>query len=266
MQQHAKQCVYTTGSFQRTERGWTNAVTLPDNTKEPARATSLRTLRRPSQSGAHRDSHKAKTSPEDAERPAAPRAGPRPRLAARSQARRARAADTPGAGRSAKAGPRAESAHENAQGLARKTSLQSLQRSSRDGEGGPKPIKTRKGPQGDDSPCGPSARAAHSARPRARDRAQKEKRPPRARRPALPQPCAAVLSAKAGLTAGFGMGPGDPRLCGRARGGRSPAALLYSSLPGTPSPGRPWRPHGGHGSKNTHRARCFIEDAKSSGY
>ena len=35
-----------------------------------------------------------------------------------------------------------------------------------------------------------------------------EKRPPRARRPALPQPCAAVLSAKAGLTAGFGMGPG----------------------------------------------------------
>ena len=79
--------------------------------------------------------------------------------------------------------------------------------------------------------------------------AQKEKRPPRARRPALPQPCAAVLSAKAGLTAGFGMGPGDPRLCGRARGGRSPAALLYSSLPGTPSPGRPWRPHGGHGRR-----------------
>ena len=77
--------------------------------------------------------------------------------------------------------------------------------------------------------------------------AQKEKRPPRARRPALPQPSAAVLSAKAGLTAGFGMGPGDPRLCGRARGGLSPAALLYSSLPGTPSPGRPWRPHGGHG-------------------
>gem|GEM_PF-5976267 len=53
-----------------------------------------------------------------------------------------------------------------------------------------------------------------------------EKRPPRARRPALPQPGAAVLSAKAGLTAGFGMGPGDPRLCGRARGGRSPAASL----------------------------------------
>lgn len=66
-----------------------------------------------------------------------------------------------------------------------------------------------------------------------------EKRPPRARRPALPQPRAAVLSAKAGLTAGFGMGPGDPRLCGRARGGRSPAAQMYSSLPGTPLRGDP---------------------------
>ena len=66
-----------------------------------------------------------------------------------------------------------------------------------------------------------------------------EKRPPRARRPALPQPSAAVLSAKAGLTAGFGMGPGDPRLCGRARGGRSPAAQMYSSLPGTPVRGDP---------------------------
>ena len=85
--------------------------------------------------------------------------------------------------------------------------------------------KTRKGPQGD-SPRGPLS--AHI-----------EKRPPRARRPALPQPRAAVLSAKAGLTAGFGMGPGDPRLCGRARGGRSPAAQMYSSLPGTPLRGDP---------------------------
>ena len=76
-----------------------------------------------------------------------------------------------------------------------------------------------------------------------------EKRPPRARRPALPQPCAAVLSAKAGLTAGFGMGPGDPRLCGRARGGRSPAA--HDMEPArNPSPGRPWRPHGGHGRRS----------------
>ena len=46
-----------------------------------------------------------------------------------------------------------------------------------------------------------------------------EKRPPRARRPALPQPRAAVLSAKAGLTAGFGMGPGrSPPLWSRSRG------------------------------------------------
>lgn len=92
-----------------------------------------------------------------------------------------------------------------------------------------------------------------------------EKRPPRARRPALPQPRAAVLSAKAGLTAGFGMGPGDPRLCGRARGGRSPAASLWS-LPGTPVRGDP----GGRMAGTDRRSRialgALIEDAKSSGY
>ena len=80
--------------------------------------------------------------------------------------------------------------------------------------------KTQKGPRGD--PVPPRALPASAAA-----RAHIEKRPPRARRPALPQPCAAVLSAKAGLTAGFGMGPGDPRLCGRARGGRSPAAHVF---------------------------------------
>ena len=104
------------------------------------------------------------------------------------------------------------------------------------------PTKAREARKGT-SPCGPLP--AHI-----------EKRPPRARRPALPQPCAAVLSAKAGLTAGFGMGPGDPRLCGRARGGRSPAALSYSSLPG-PLTGATlaaaWRAR----KKITHRARCF---------
>ena len=117
-------------------------------------------------------------------------------------------------------------------------------------------------------PCGPLS--AHAARlrtsPRARNRASIEKRPPRARRPALPQPCAAVLSAKAGLTAGFGMGPGDPRLCGRARGGRSPAAQMYSSLPGTPVRGDP----GGRMAGTDRRSRialgALIEDAKSSGY
>ena len=93
-----------------------------------------------------------------------------------------------------------------------------------------------KRPAGATSPCGPLP-------------APIEKRPPRARRPALPQPRAAVLSAKAGLTAGFGMGPGDPRLCGRARGGRSPAALCMEPAR-NPSPGRPWRPHGGHGRRS----------------
>ena len=103
------------------------------------------------------------------------------------------------------------------------------------------------------SPCGPFS--AHI-----------EKRPPRARRPALPQPCAAVLSAKAGLTAGFGMGPGDPRLCGRARGGRSPAAQMYSSLPGTPVRGDPGGRMAGTGEDHASRSVLFIEDAKSSGY
>ena len=128
--------------------------------------------------------------------------------------------------------------------------------------------ETQKGPQGAASPCGPLP--AHAARlrasPRARNRASIEKRPPRARRPALPQPSAAVLSAKAGLTAGFGMGPGDPRLCGRARGGRSPAAQMYSSLPGTPVRGDP----GGRMAGTDRRSRialgALIEDAKSSGY
>ena len=108
---------------------------------------------------------------------------------------------------------------------------------------------TQEGPAGDRIP--PRALPASAAA-----RARIEKRPPRARRPALPQPCAAVLSAKAGLTAGFGMGPGDPRLCGRARGGRSPAAQVFEPAR-NPSPGRPWRPHGGHGQKMAHRARCL---------
>ena len=82
-----------------------------------------------------------------------------------------------------------------------------------------RPINARRARGGTGSPRGP----CRPPRPPARI----EKRPPRARRPALPQPCAAVLSAKAGLTAGFGMGPGDPRLCGRARGGRSPAAHVF---------------------------------------
>ena len=68
------------------------------------------------------------------------------------------------------------------------------------------------------------------------------KRPPRARRPILPQPDAAVLSAMAGLTSGFGMGPGDPRLHGRARAGRSRAGL-YGPVRAAGSPAPPWRLH-----------------------
>ena len=117
---------------------------------------------------------------------------------------------------------------------------------------------------------GPAAQNAEEARrgnlPRGPLSAPIEKRPPRARRPALPQPCAAVLSAKAGLTAGFGMGPGDPRLCGRARGGRSPAAQMYSSLPGTPVRGDPGGRMAGTEEDHASRSVLLIEDAKSSGY
>ena len=99
---------------------------------------------------------------------------------------------------------------------------------------------------------------------RAEPRTQYEKRPPRARRPALPQPRAAVLSAKAGLTAGFGMGPGDPRLCGRARGGRSPAALMYGACQ-EPLSGATlaaaWRAR----QKIAHRARCSHRGCEELG-
>ena len=49
----------------------------------------------------------------------------------------------------------------------------------------------------------------------------------------------AVLSAMGGLTAGFGMGPGDPPLHGRAHAGRSRKSIRF--------PVRfraPWGPHG----------------------
>ena len=111
------------------------------------------------------------------------------------------------------------------------------------------------------SPAGPSRRMLRTRCP---GHAHIEKRPPRARRPALPQPGAAVLSAKAGLTAGFGMGPGDPRLCGRARGGRSPAAQMYSSLPGPLSGATlaaAWRAR----KKMAHRARCFNRGCEELG-
>ena len=116
---------------------------------------------------------------------------------------------------------------------------------------------TQKGPRGRRSPRGP----CRPPRPLARI----EKRPPRARRPALPQPGAAVLSAKAGLTAGFGMGPGDPRLCGRARGGRSPAA--HDMEPArNPLRGDPGGRMAGTGEDGASRSVLSIEDAKSSGY
>ena len=129
----------------------------------------------------------------------------------------------------------------------------------------PRPLQDAEGPAGAIPPrAPPGARGARGARG---TRMHIEKRPPRARRPALPQPRAAVLSAKAGLTAGFGMGPGDPRLCGRARGGRSPAAQMYSSLPGPLLRGDPGgRMAGTEEEDRASRSVLLIEDAKSSGY
>ena len=62
-----------------------------------------------------------------------------------------------------------------------------------------------------------------------------EKRPLRAERPVLPRPGAAVLSARWGLTAEFGMGSGDPPLHGSARGRRSRGnRLAVRGGPGIP--------------------------------
>ena len=64
--------------------------------------------------------------------------------------------------------------------------------------------------------------------------AVQKKHPPWARRPTLPRTSSAVLSAMGGLTAGFGMGPGDPPLRGRAHGGCSHGP---SGPPGARCPG-----------------------------
>ena len=121
--------------------------------------------------------------PEDAEGSA----GPRTRALALALRRVPRRAGRVQRIRPAQAArPKPAPAHENAQGLARKTSLQSLQRSSRDGEGGPKPIKTRKGPQRV-FPCGPSRRVRR-ARPRHPANAN---RPARGRSPCGPSARAA---------------------------------------------------------------------------
>ena len=89
--------------------------------------------------------------------------------------------------------------------------------------GGPAP------PEGGEAPEGAGGLRARARRGRnapitregPRRAPRRRKRPARARRPGLPRAGPAVLSAMAGLTAGFGMGPGDPRLRGRARAGRS---------------------------------------------
>ena len=51
-----------------------------------------------------------------------------------------------------------------------------------------------------------------------------------------------------------------------ALAGGAPPRLRCIRACQVPSPGRPWRPHGGHGSKMRIALGALIEDAKSSGY
>ena len=68
-----------------------------------------------------------------------------------------------------------------------------------------------------------------------------------------PTDCTAVLSAMGSLTAGFGMGPGDPPLHGSAHAGRSPAR--DRSIPFSIQ-GPPW---GLHGAQRTFTNSYQIE-------
>ena len=56
-----------------------------------------------------------------------------------------------------------------------------------------------------------------------------------------PTDCTAVLSAMGSLTAGFGMGPGDPPLHGSAHAGRSPARDAYHVFNPGATLGVAWR-------------------------
>ena len=56
-----------------------------------------------------------------------------------------------------------------------------------------------------------------------------------------PTDCTAVLSAMGSLTAGFGMGPGDPPLHGSAHAGRSPARESYPVFNPGATLGVAWR-------------------------
>ena len=72
-------------------------------------------------------------------------------------------------------------------------------------------------------------------------------RPLRAEMPCMsgtaypPTDCTAVLSAMGSLTAGFGMGPGDPPLHGSAHAGRSPARDAYPVFNPGATLGVAWR-------------------------
>ena len=92
-------------------------------------------------------------------------------------------------------------------------------RGERPRRGGGMPPKQKKGPQGPleaETPC-----MSGTAYP--------------------PTDCTAVLSAMGSLTAGFGMGPGDPPLHGSAHAGRSPARDEYPVFNPGATLGVAWR-------------------------
>lgn len=102
--------------------------------------------------------------------------------------------------------------------------------------------------------CGKAAPAPHARGERPRrgggpcpQTKKGPSRPLRAETPCMsgtaypPTDCTAVLSAMGSLTAGFGMGPGDPPLHGSAHAGRSPARDSYPVFNPGATLGVAWR-------------------------
>ena len=116
-----------------------------------------------------------------------------------------------------------------------------------------------------------AARVAPDRGPGRLHREAAGERPPRARPQRrgspgpIPNPAVKPAFAESTAAPGCGRGPGDPRLCGRARGGRSPAAHGYEPAR-VPFRGDP----GGRAAKEAARIstprKIPYEDAKSSGY
>ena len=122
---------------------------------------------------------------------------------------------------------------------------------ARQAHGAIAPPETKKAPRGGGltAAFGPKKRRGGPKAPSL----NAKKHPLRAERPILPRPGAAVLSAKRGLTAEFGMGSGDPPLCGSARGGCSPRPLWLPAR-------APWRLHARSMRSRHVRSRGWLSE------